>query len=85
MGRGFLVTVRGRLERQFTNVFGPAEIAACGQNTMVRGHSVDQSNLDGILAYFRDLGIELISVETWDEPAPETTSGSESNERQRGQ
>lgn len=85
MERGFQITVRGQLEAQFTSVFGPAEIEADGRNTLVRGHYCDQSNLDGVLAYFRDLGMELVSVETWDEPTTETHPGHEPTKRESEQ
>lgn len=82
MKRGFQVTVRGRLDSHFVTVFGSAEVEARGRSTMIRGHYVDQSNLDGILAYFRNLGMELVSVETWEEPTAGSLATPEESRRE---
>ena len=79
MERGFEVTVRGRLEPRFAARFGPTVVETRGPRTTVRGHYVDQSNLDGILAYFRDMGMELLSLDTWDEPGTKSLSRPEAN------
>jgi hypothetical protein len=70
MERRFWIRVRGRVGERFGEVFGPVATETVGDHTEISGQLVDQANLDGILAYLRNLGVELISLETWDKRAP---------------
>jgi ribosomal protein L9 len=69
MERRFRITVRGQLGERFGEIFGSVDTEIIGDHTRVAGRAIDQANLDGILAYLRNLGIELISLETWEDVA----------------
>lgn len=77
MERRFSITVRGELGARFGDVFGPVETTRRGDETVVEGRYVDQANLDGILAYFRALAIELKSVQTWMDAPEQDAAGRE--------
>ena len=73
MTRRFSVTVRGRLEPDFGRAFGAVETVAGDERSVVSGDLVDAAFLDGILVRLRDLGYELVRVETSEDvgqPAP---------------
>ena len=69
MERRFRITVRGQVGERFGEIFGSVDTEIIGDRTSVVGRAVDQANLDGILAYLRNLGIELVSLETWEDVA----------------
>ena len=64
MERRFRIEVQGRLDERFGEAFGPVTVEALGDHTLLTGRSVDQAYLDGVLAYLRCLGLELISIQT---------------------
>lgn len=70
MERRFCVTVRGRLNSSFGTAFGDIEARPVGDTTVLSGRLTDAAFLDGILACLRDLGLELIRVETGETTQP---------------
>ena len=68
MTRRFSITVRGRLDPDFGRAFGEVQTAAGDEVSVLSGALVDAAFLDGILGRLRDLGLELLGVETSDEP-----------------
>jgi hypothetical protein len=75
MERRFWVTVRGHLDETFGAAFGEIETKRLGDTSVLSGRLTDAALLDGVLAYLRDLGVELIRVDTAD--ATKTTSSGE--------
>jgi hypothetical protein len=75
MERRFWVTVRGHLDETFGAAFGEIETKRVGDTSVLSGRLTDTALLDGILAYLRDLGVELIGVDTAE--ATETTTSGE--------
>jgi hypothetical protein len=58
------IVVRGRLSRRYESAFeGVALVPRHGQTTLC-ADLVDQSQLYGLLNRLRDLGIELVSINT---------------------
>jgi hypothetical protein len=70
MERRYRITVRGHLGERFGEIFGSMDTEVVGAHTSITGRVIDQANLDGILSYLRNLGIELASLEIWDVGAP---------------
>ena len=64
MERRFEITVCGVLDPRFSVAFDQIEVRTVGPNTVLGGRLVDAALLDGVLAYLRDLGVELIRVDT---------------------
>jgi hypothetical protein len=75
MERRFWVTVRGHVGETFGAAFGEIETKRVGDTSVLSGRLTDAALLDGILAYLRDLGVELIGVDTAD--GTETTTSGE--------
>jgi hypothetical protein len=62
--RTYRITVRGHLSERFVSAFdGFAVELGPGEATLV-GVIVDQSHLHGILGQLRDLGIELLRIDS---------------------
>jgi hypothetical protein len=78
MERRFQITVRGVLDPRFSIAFDQIEVGTAGNNTVLCGRLVDAAFLDGILAYLRALGVELVRVETSD---PDSTGAGIDTER----
>jgi len=78
MERHFRLKVRGRLGERFGDAFGPVAVEHRSDHTLLTGRMVDQAYLDGVIAYIRSLGIELISVETEDDAGQGNASPSQS-------
>lgn len=74
MGRRFSITVRGRLGTEFSSAFDEVELRHSGSDTVISGNAHDQTHLDGILAHLRNLGLEVIGLETWAIPASHARS-----------
>lgn len=62
--RTYRITVRGHLSERFVSTFdGFAVELGPGEATLV-GVIVDQSHLHGVLGQLRDLGIELLRIDS---------------------
>jgi hypothetical protein len=64
MEQRFSITVRGRLGADFADAFGDIDVTSLSEQTVIAGRLIDQAHLDGILAYLRNLGVEMIAVNT---------------------
>ena len=63
--------VKGHLDDQWSDWFDGFTITYPSDNeTLLRGHVVDQAALHGLLAKIRDLGLFLLSVERLDYKEP---------------
>jgi hypothetical protein len=58
------IVVRGRLSRRYERAFDGATLVPHNGKTTLRADLADQSQLYGLLNRLRDLGIELVSVNT---------------------
>ena len=76
MARRFSITVRGRLGAEVASAFDEVGLQHRGSDTEISGHACDQTYLDGILAHLRDLGLEVIGLETQAIPASQARPGS---------
>ena len=65
--RSYLITVRGRLSERFAEAFGPAEVRPIDGATELVTGAIDQSELHGVLARVRDLGLELCRLQEVDQ------------------
>jgi hypothetical protein len=65
----YRIVVRGRLGERFRARFGDLDYAAGSGESVLEG-SFDQAGLHGVLDQLRCLGIELVSVDRVDGPAP---------------
>ena len=81
MERRFRIDVRGSLGPDFQLAFGEVEVREAAGTSELSGRMVDPALLDGILSYLRDLGIELISVDTWETPDRGVATAPEEGER----
>ena len=66
MERRFRITVKGSLASDFGFAFGEVEAREVGDTSVLSGRLLDGAFLDGVLAHLRDLGMELLGVETWE-------------------
>jgi len=76
---GYQVRVRleSELSPAWSGVFaGLAVTTEPDGTTLVSGALADQVAVHGLLAAIRDLGLSLVSVETFAIPSPTTTGGS---------
>lgn len=62
----YRVTVKGRLDKDWTEWFENMQINYVGNDTVIMGPVRDQAALHGLLARIRDLNLVLISVESLD-------------------
>jgi len=63
--RFYRITIRGRLGERFTHAFEPLRVEIENGNTVLAGVSVDMSALYGILDHVRDLGLDLLEVQSF--------------------
>lgn len=82
MERRFRITVRGQLDDGFGRAFGDVQTSSGDEVSYLSGPLVDAAFLDGILGRLRDLGLELVGVET--EELPETHRSRGSGEEHGG-
>jgi hypothetical protein len=62
--RRYEIVVRGRLSRRYEHAFDCVTVEPQTGRTTLHAELVDQSQLYGLLERLRDLGIELLSVNT---------------------
>jgi hypothetical protein len=67
--RGIRIVVRGTLGERFESSFAGLTIARRSGATVLAGEIADQSQLHGLLARIRDLGLDLQAVLLTDLPA----------------
>jgi hypothetical protein len=60
------IRVRGRLSGRLAGAFDGMRLVRCSGATELVGEVVDQTQLHGLLARIRDLGLELESVNVID-------------------
>jgi hypothetical protein len=60
--RGIRIVVRGTLGERFESLFAGFTVARRSGATVLAGEIADQSQLHGLLARIRDLGLELQAV-----------------------
>ena len=71
------VRVQGELAPAWSTLLADLAVAAESDGTtLVSGELADQAALHGFLAAIRDLGLSLISVETFAIPSPSPLGGS---------
>lgn len=71
------VRVQGELAPAWSALLADLEVAAESDGTtLVRGELADQAAVHGLLAAIRDLGLSLISVETFAIPSSSPVGGS---------
>jgi hypothetical protein len=58
------ILIRGRLSRRYDGAFDGVSLTPRNGSTVLRTDLADQTQLYGLLNRLRDLGIELISVNT---------------------
>ena len=66
--RFYRITVRGVLTDRLAAAFAPLTLMGAEGSTVVSGICADSSTLYGVLDRMRDLGLELLAVES-SEPA----------------
>jgi hypothetical protein len=76
MERRFRVTVRGQLDGDFGRAFGDVQTSSGNEVSTLSGPLIDAAFLDGILGRLRDLGLELVGVETGELPEARRSTGS---------
>jgi hypothetical protein len=59
---GYDIVIQGRLSKRYEGAFDGVTLSPGEGTTMLRTDDADQSQLYGLLNRLRDLGIELISV-----------------------
>jgi hypothetical protein len=64
------IVVRGELSQRFAAAFEGMTLVAGSGRTAICGPVVDQAQLHGLLARVRDLGLDLVSVNSTLELAP---------------
>jgi hypothetical protein len=67
--RGIRIVVRGTLGERFESFFAGLTVARRSGATVLAGEIADQSQLHGLLARIRDLGLDLQAVLLTDVPA----------------
>jgi len=74
--RHYRISVAGRLSEGFAEGIGAVEQRETGGTTVLIGELHDQSQLHGVLDRLRDLGVEILRLETLEalEPATEDES-----------
>jgi hypothetical protein len=61
------IRVKGRIDADWSDWFEGLTVEPTGKDeTVLRGDVIDRSALYGLLARLRDLGLELVSVDTSD-------------------
>jgi hypothetical protein len=67
----YRILVRGEITRPLVGPLENMTLEPVGDRTLLRGDVVDQAQLQGILGWLTDLGVEIISVNPADEPGAE--------------
>jgi hypothetical protein len=67
--RGIRIVMRGTLSERFESSFGGLTVARRAGATVLAGEIADQSQLHGLLARIRNLGLNLQAVLLTDVPA----------------
>ena len=67
--RGIRIVVRGTLGERFESMFADFTVARRSGATVLAGEIADQSQLHGLLARIRKLGLDLQAVLLTDVPA----------------
>ena len=67
--RGIRIVLRGTLGTRFEPLFADLTVARRSGATVLAGEIADQSQLHGLLARIRDLGLDLQAVLLTDVPA----------------
>jgi hypothetical protein len=67
--RGIRIVVRGTLGERFESLFAGFTFARRAGATVLAGEIADQSQLHGLLARIRDLGLDIQAVLLIDAPA----------------
>ena len=62
------IVIRGHLDRDWSDWFGGFKITHADGQSVLKGTVRDQAELRGILSRLADLGLELISVDTFSAP-----------------
>jgi hypothetical protein len=65
----YRILVRGEISRPLVGPLDGMTLESDGDQTLLSGPVVDQAQLQGILRWLTDLGVEIISVNPADEPA----------------
>ena len=60
----YRITVRGRLTKRLMSAFEGMDVDLAIEQTVLVGKIRDQSHLYGVLALVREMGLDLVSVET---------------------
>jgi hypothetical protein len=60
----YRIRVRGQLSPQWSSWFEGLEVHVLAEETELVGPLKDQAALHGVLARMRDLGLELLSIDT---------------------
>jgi hypothetical protein len=68
----YQIVVRGELSQRFSTAFEGMTLDAEDGQTTITGPVVDQAHLHGLLDRVRDLGLELVSVNTTFTRSPPT-------------
>jgi len=63
-GVACVIVVSGELDDRFDHAFAGLTTHPADRTTELRGHLVDQSELQGVLRQLFDLGLEIVSVST---------------------
>jgi hypothetical protein len=77
MERHFRITVRGQLSSGFADLFGDVTTSLANDRTVIAGCAIDRSHLEGILSHLRDLGLEMVAVETCPSAVNRTSTGTQ--------
>jgi hypothetical protein len=64
------IRIKGRLDDALAQSIGEFSQSVQPSETVLRGHIVDQSELQGVLARLQDLGLELLELRRVDDGAP---------------
>ena len=65
----YRIDIKGVLGTRWSEHFGGLSVTPQGDRTVIRG-SMDQAALHGLLTQVRDLGLQLLGVETVDGEPP---------------
>ena len=72
---GYALRVAGHLDPHWRSRFGDLELTHHDDGTSTHaGPDADHSQLHGLLAGLRDIGVTLLSVQAIDQPDPDTRS-----------
>jgi hypothetical protein len=69
--RFYRITIDGVLTGRLASAFEPMSLSGAGGHTSISGFCADTAALYGILDRLRDLGVELLALESSDPDRPE--------------